>query len=203
MNGHTDTRTAAREPTNGDEQADAVSVLVVDDEAAVADLYGEMLAERYDVETAYGGTEALEVVDETFDIVLLDRRMPDRSGDEVLREMRRRNLDCRVAMVTAVEPDLDIIDMAFDDVDESVAGDGLDDVVVERLRMVAEYQAVQLELSSKRVTRNVLRTEKSDFELADSERFGRLERRIEELESTLSAIERELDDHYLTTPNVA
>jgi DNA-binding response OmpR family regulator len=47
--------------------------------------------------------------------VLLDRRMPDMHGDDVLAELRDRGYDCPVIMVTAVDPDLNILEMDFDD----------------------------------------------------------------------------------------
>jgi len=92
-----------------------VTVLVVDDEPDVLSLYAAWLAEFYDVRTASGGEEALEVFDESVDVVLLDRRMPRMTGDDVLEEVRGDTTDVRVAMITAVEPDVDIIDMPFDD----------------------------------------------------------------------------------------
>jgi DNA-binding response OmpR family regulator len=90
-------------------------VLVVDDEPDVADSYAAFLRDRYDVRTAYGGEPALAALDEDIDVVLLDRRMPDMFGDEVLESIRGRGFECRVAMITAVDPDVDIIDMEFDD----------------------------------------------------------------------------------------
>jgi Response regulator containing CheY-like receiver domain and AraC-type DNA-binding domain len=51
---------------------------------------------------AYGGEEALEKIDETVDVVLLDRRMPGLTGDKVLQEIRERGFNCRVVMVSAV-----------------------------------------------------------------------------------------------------
>lgn len=41
--------------------------------------------------------------------------MPVRSGNEVLDKMRIAGYDWCVAMVTTVEPDLDILEMGFDD----------------------------------------------------------------------------------------
>jgi CheY-like chemotaxis protein len=41
-------------------------------------------AEEYEVRTATGGPEALDLVDEEVDVALLDRRMPRMSGDELL-----------------------------------------------------------------------------------------------------------------------
>ena len=90
-------------------------VLVVEDERDLSDLYRTWLAESYRVRTAEDGRAALDELDDEVDVVLLDRRMPDLSGDEVLDRIRERGFDCRVAMVTAVEPDTDIVDMAFDD----------------------------------------------------------------------------------------
>ncbi len=81
-------------------------VLVVEDEPDLADLYATWLRGEYRVRVAYGGREALEKLDDEVEVVLLDRRMPDLSGDEALKEIRERGFDCRVAMVTAVEPDL-------------------------------------------------------------------------------------------------
>jgi DNA-binding response OmpR family regulator len=91
------------------------SVLIVEDERETADLYTEFLAEEYTVQSAYSGEEALEVVDEDVAVVLLDRKMPGMSGDEVLKTIRARNLDCRVVMITAVEPDIEVLDLQFDD----------------------------------------------------------------------------------------
>lgn len=90
-------------------------VLVVDDEAELANLYTTFLDPEYDVVTATSGQEALEKVDGTVDVVLLDRRMPDMSGDEVLAKLAERGIDVRVAMLTAVEPERDIVDLPFDE----------------------------------------------------------------------------------------
>lgn len=91
------------------------TVLVVDDEADLAELYRVYLDDVCDVRVATGGEEAISTMDDEVDVVLLDRRMPDRSGHEVLSEIRSAGYDARVAMLTAVEPDVDIVDMPFDD----------------------------------------------------------------------------------------
>ncbi|MFB6361299.1 MAG: response regulator transcription factor [Halobacteriales archaeon] len=64
---------------------------------------------------AYGGKTPLDQIDATIDVVLLDRRMPDLSGDEVLKEIRNLDVDYRVAMVSTVTPEHDIIEMGVDD----------------------------------------------------------------------------------------
>ncbi|MFQ3476320.1 response regulator [Halonotius sp. F2-221B] len=96
---------------------DEPRVLMVDDEKQVADAYALRLEDVADVTVAYGGEEALAVVEEGRppDVVLLDRHMPGLSGDEVLAELRDRELTTRVIMVTAIDPDLGIVEMPFDD----------------------------------------------------------------------------------------
>ncbi|WP_336022561.1 response regulator [Halobellus salinisoli] len=90
-------------------------ILVVEDEPDLAELYAIYLSDVYEVQTATDGETALEMVDADTDVVLLDRRMPDLTGDEVLEQMRARGLDTQVAMITAVEPNVDIVEMPFDD----------------------------------------------------------------------------------------
>lgn len=94
------------------------NVLIVDDEPFLLGMYAAKLEDDYRVETASGGEAALEYLfeDDAFDpdVVLLDRRMPDLSGDEVLDRIHERDLDCQVAMITGVEPEFDVAEMPFD-----------------------------------------------------------------------------------------
>ena len=59
---------------------DEPRVLVVDDEAQIADLYQLRLEDTYEVLKAYDGTEAIAKADEPADVVTLDCRMPDING---------------------------------------------------------------------------------------------------------------------------
>lgn len=93
---------------------DDTSVLIVDDEKDLVDVYQLQLQKKYDAQSAYGGEEALEMIDETVDVVLLDRRMPGLTGDEVLQEIRNRGFGCRVVIVSAVDKE-DGINMPADD----------------------------------------------------------------------------------------
>lgn len=91
------------------------TVLVVDDEPDVADAYAMKLDGAYRTAVAYSGEAALERIDGDVAAVLLDRRMPDMHGDEVLTALRARGWDCPVIAITAVGPDLDILELDFDD----------------------------------------------------------------------------------------
>ncbi len=115
------------------------TVLVVDDEADLAELYRVYLDDECDVRVATGGEDALSTMDDAVNVVLLDRRMPDHSGHEVLSAIREAGYDARVAMLTAVEPDVDIVDMPFDDyMTKPVSREDLV-TLVEVLRYRAEY----------------------------------------------------------------
>ncbi|OYR68853.1 DNA-binding protein, partial [Halorubrum sp. E3] len=78
------------------------TVLAVDDEPDLAELYRVYLDTAYEVRIATGGEEALSMMDDSVEVVLLDRRMPDMSGHEVLEAIRGEGYDARVAMLTAV-----------------------------------------------------------------------------------------------------
>jgi DNA-binding response OmpR family regulator len=108
-------------------------VLVVDDEPGLADLYAVWLKETCDTRVAYGGQAALDVLDGDVDIVLLDRRMPSMSGDEVAAEIRANALDCTVCMVTAVTADLDLLEVGVDDYLEKPVSQAQLQEVVDRL----------------------------------------------------------------------
>jgi len=176
-------------------------VLVVEDEPDLADLYAAWLGDEYRVRTAYGGQEALEEIGEAndeVDAILLDRRMPGLSGDEVLSAVRERGVDCRVAMVTAVEPDFDILKMGFDDyLVKPVTSDTLRETVEGLLRR-GEYDTEMQELFSLTSKKAMLETEKSATELTDNEEYQRLTDRIEALRSqaddSLEAVTEDDDD---------
>ena len=159
------------------------TVLIVDDEPNVVEAYGLWLRDEYDIRTAEGGREALDEVDEGVDVVLLDRRMPELSGDEVLEEINGRGLDPRVAMVTAVDPDFDIVDMAFDAyLTKPVTKSDLVETV-EQLRSLKEYEAgvrKQFALAEKRA---VLEMEMSEAELAGNEEYQELVAELERIEA--------------------
>jgi CheY-like chemotaxis protein len=175
--------------------SDTPTVLVVDDEPEVADVYAFQLGREYETEVAYGGPEALETIDETVDVVLLDRRMPDRSGDEVLAEIRDRGLDCRVIMVTAIaDPDFDILEMPFNDyLCKPVESEDLFEAVEQALGLDAYDDRVD-EFFSAASKRAVLEDTHTPEELAESDEFVRLTRRIEELRAELDEQLTEFDE---------
>jgi DNA-binding NtrC family response regulator len=170
------------------------TVLVVDDEPDVADAYSLRLEQHYDVRTAYGGEEALETIDDDVHVVLLDRRMPDMSGDEVLEAFRERGYDCGVIMVTAVDPDFEIIEMPFDDyLQKPVDRDTLFEAIDEQIDALDKDAAVS-ELFSVTAKAGVLEQRKSTEELANHPEYNELKSRAEELREQIHGSEGSDED---------
>ena len=173
---------------------DTVSVLVVDDEAAIREMYADML-ERFvgEVETAADGETALSLLDETVDVVLLDRRMPGQSGDEVLEAIRASDHDCRVAMLTAVEPDEDIATMPFDTyLTKPVTVSNLRETIG-RLLALEDYEDALEERFRVAQKLGALEAAKTDTELAASEAYADLRSRYRALTEEMEAAGERVD----------
>jgi two-component system response regulator AtoC len=80
-------------------------VLVADDDAAIRKLLVDLLTgEGYEVSEAKTGTEVLQVVNRSEkrpDLILMDVRMPEMSGIDVLRRMREQKAGVGVLVMTA------------------------------------------------------------------------------------------------------
>jgi len=164
------------------------TVLVVDDEQKVADVQALTLGHTYETRVAYGGREALETYDESVDAVVLDRRMPDVHGDDVLAEIRERGDDTVVVMLTAVDPDLNILEMEFDDyLTKPVDAETLVDALERHLDTRTEDDPRLTEFFSTVSKLDVLESELPRGELADSEEYAALKTRAEELATELDA----------------
>ena len=78
-------------------------ILIIDDEADIRESLETLLSlEGYLVEEAVNGTDGLRRLEQSnYDLVLLDLMMPDRSGMEVLKEVRERDTETPICMITA------------------------------------------------------------------------------------------------------
>lgn len=78
-------------------------ILIVDDDATQREmLQGFLKKKGFDVLTAVGGAQALALFEkEPVQLVLLDNRMPDMTGDEVLEKMKALDPMVHVIMITA------------------------------------------------------------------------------------------------------
>ena len=175
-------------------KTEEATVLVVDDEQDIADLYSTWLLTAHDVRTAHSGTEALQLVDASVDVVFLDRQMPDMSGDEVLDTIAERGIDPAVVMVTAVDPDFDIVEMPFDHYVSKPVDGGELEAVIDRLLELDQYDGHVTDLYG--VTEKIvtLEAEKTQSALADSDEYAALVDRRERLEAEMADIVASMDD---------
>jgi two-component system, NtrC family, response regulator AtoC len=79
------------------------SVLVIDDERNIRSLISRVLGQdNIEVHTAGTGKDGLELADQTDpDLAMVDLRLPDIDGIQVLRELRSRHPQTAVIMITA------------------------------------------------------------------------------------------------------
>lgn len=80
-----------------------LSILIVDDHPAMRQTLQDILEdEGYAVTTASSGRTALALCQQqTFDVLLMDVRMPDLNGVEVFRELKNQAFTSRVIMMSA------------------------------------------------------------------------------------------------------
>ena len=83
----------------------AISILIVDDDEMVRIALGELLKpEGYEIDTAAGGQEALDKInDKKYDLLMLDIIMPEMDGLELCRRIRQREdyQDVPIVFLTA------------------------------------------------------------------------------------------------------
>ncbi len=89
--------------SNGSSQPAGASILVIDDEAGIRESLEVLLTlEGYSVTVAADGEQGLRFLElETFDLVLLDLALPGQSGLELLPQIRERQPETPVIMITA------------------------------------------------------------------------------------------------------
>lgn len=163
-------------------------VLIADDDIRVVAMHEVWLEDSYTIRTARDGKETLNELDTDVDVVVLDRRMPGLTGDEVLDWLRSQQYDCRVVMVTAEDPELEILEMGFDEyLNKPVLKDEMRSVVAELVERaeyddkVREYLALQSKLA-------LLETEMSADALANDDGYNRYRQRVDTLEHEIDDV---------------
>ena len=87
-------------------------ILVVEDEPRMLDLLRDGLREHgHAVITSGDGRDGLELAERhVFDVILLDLMLPELSGWQVMRELKRRGNAASVLMLTACDSEPDVIE---------------------------------------------------------------------------------------------
>lgn len=92
-------------------------VLFVEDEPALRFSYERFFRNRFEVAFAATGAEAMAQLEATHpDVLILDMRLPDTDGVDLLRRVRERRPEIPVFITTAyvsMEPRLRVLDLPF------------------------------------------------------------------------------------------
>ncbi len=128
--------------------APTATLLVVDDEQFVRDLLEDFFAKNgYTVTTAANGETAIDCCRaDRFDAALVDLKMPDRTGTDVLGELR------------AIDPNLPVIIMTgYPTLDSSVEAirRGAQDYVVKPFRLQDLKERVDRAVRTRALTRDI------------------------------------------------
>jgi len=164
------------------------TVLIVDDEEMVAESYELYLSDKYETRVETNGGAALcELTpsDREIDLILLDRRMPGMSGDVVAEHIDEYELDYQVIMISAVDPDLDIIDMPVDGYLSKPVSEEEVVEAVERAFLIADYRDLLLRYNEAAEKHDILM---SDFSSGDAPA------QLEQLRNRMQSLEAELND---------
>lgn len=77
-------------------------ILIVDDDARIVDRLAMLLGTRYEVMVASNGFDALaQLNSQSFDVVLLDLRMPGLDGAGFVQELQARRISVPIILISA------------------------------------------------------------------------------------------------------
>lgn len=84
-------------------------ILIVDDEESIVTLLKYNIEQAgYETEVAYNGTDALEKASNTnFDLIVLDVMLPGMDGMEVCKQLRQKQVNTPILMLTAKDDEFD------------------------------------------------------------------------------------------------
>lgn len=159
---------------------DSSTAIVVEDDDGLRQLYRLYLEDQYAVRAVGSGDAALDCATAVGpDIVLLDRDLPDMSGDEIARELRAAGVEAPISMVTGTPPDSTVAELPIQDyVRKPLDGDDFD-ALLGRLRAHREAPPAISALFAMLTRRARLESALDADELTDSDSFRKLNRRIE------------------------
>ena len=154
-------------------------ILVVDDELGPREALRMILRDDYRVFTADCGRQALSYLDGSeFDLVILDIRMPDINGIDLLAEVKRKAPETEVVMITAY---------ASVDTATNALRKGALDYLTKPFDSSSVKEAVEKGLS-RRTTTTAIRDRLSDLQVVN-----------ESLKEEIERAYNNIQEHYLET----
>jgi DNA-binding response OmpR family regulator len=120
-----------------------IKVAIIEDDQAISQMYRfKFEAEGYEVETAENGKFGLQLAEKMKpDIILLDLMMPEMTGDEMLRKLRKTTWGKNIKVII-------LTNMGEQEIPDSLEALGVTDVILKAdmtPRQVAELVKKHLE----------------------------------------------------------
>lgn len=169
-------------------ETESISVFVVEDNIELTNLYASWGDGRYTVEAAHTGKETINKILEdefSFDVVLLDRQLPDLDYTEVL-EVIHRHRETRVALLTAVTPETDIVNVDIDAYIRKPIDKTDFCEIVERLYSRTVFTADLTRYYALAEKRATLQRYCTESDLANDEQYHQLAEEMKELETKMA-----------------
>lgn len=159
-------------------------VLVADDSRDLRECYRLWLEGSYDVVTAADGDRALDLLDDSIDVVILDREMPGTDGETVAEEITDGPFDPALLMISGVDPALELLDIPVDEyLTKPVSRDEVIEAI-ERVGVVARFRTELQSLFALTSRVATLEAHLDEETLAASEEYERLRSRLRDTRRT-------------------
>ncbi len=94
------------------------TILIVEDDKDINEMLQKLLKTNgYNTKSAYSGTEALLLHDSKVDLIILDLMLPGKSGEEIIRELKKiKNVPIIVtSAINDIDKKLDLFNLGADD----------------------------------------------------------------------------------------
>jgi DNA-binding HxlR family transcriptional regulator/DNA-binding response OmpR family regulator len=89
-------------------------VLIVDDDPRQVELLSSWLSAEYDVVTATDGNAAREALDETIDVAILDRHLPDTTGEKIVENARQAGISPPTGFLSSADVSVSATELPAD-----------------------------------------------------------------------------------------
>ena len=89
-------------------------VLIVDDDPRQVELLSSWLSAEYDVVTATDGKAAREALDETIDVAILDRHLPDTTGENIIENARQAGISPPTGFLSSADVSVSATELPAD-----------------------------------------------------------------------------------------
>ena len=162
-----------------------IDILIVDDQILFAESLKQVLEGELDfnvVFVALHGQEALDYLQcHSVDIILMDVRMPIMDGIETVKQIREKDADTKIVMLTTFDDDDYVYQAIKFGANSYLLKDMVPEVFFESIRAVLTDNVMMSEKILKKITNRLTNGEYEKEDLKCAEKIGRLNPREKEI----------------------